>query len=427
MMSKQQNVDPHQCSICLDDPTDPRRLPCLHVFCHDCLEQLIERRSNQDGLFPCPYCRYEHTLPEIGVDAFPTVEPIIESSVGKHERKIKCRLHNETHDVFCTKCKRPVCKNCLTTTHKQHDAVDLAEFLHVRRETLQITVEELKENIVEINAKLAYLKKEGETLATNKNKDAANVKTQGKLMKDLIDALMKEAFIKIEKEYMEIQNDIKDKLRSMQKKYKDMQNYVSDVESILANNEDDQLLFGLDHLMQKKERILSQTIDTKTVPIQSIFTKGSCNKIKLNEILGTVTVNESQKVKDDGPHSIFPVGPSLKPCLKNHLSSIPADSKHEKDRNLEATNASYYRQTAVRFLRNIRDNRYPNDTTMNHNASSINQSQGTTWRYRILPHIPSKDIARGRLGIIASANHNGPNTPRLLRRLLNINSKRQSI
>ena len=423
VMAEQQIVDPQHCSICLDDPRDPRRLPCLHVYCRVCLEKLIERRSNQDGLFPCPYCRHEHTLPEMGVDAFPVAETSSKSNVGRHGHKILCRLHNEEHSMFCIKCKRPICMHCLPTTHKGHATEDLTEFLRDRRKTLQVTVEELKENITELSTTSAYLKKEGDILAMNKDKDVANVKTQGKHMKDTIDAFVQEALSEIEKEYIAIQNNIKDTLRIIQKKYKDMQNYVDDVESIVANNERDQLLFGLDHLMQKKERILSQKIDTDIVPIQNVFTKGSYDKSKLNVMFGAVDVKDSPKEVTE-PHSIFPVGPSLKPCLRNPLPIIQPGTRSEQRKSLEITNPTHYRHTAVRFLRNIKVKRYvyPNDLT---GLDIAGQSLETTSRYPILPHIrqkPTKHIETSRLQASISA-HNRSNTQRLLKKLLNGHSK----
>ena len=62
------------CSICLDVPQDPRRIPCLHVFCRDCLDKLIsDTRDRNSRVFRCPNCRYQHNIPEKGALAYPAV------------------------------------------------------------------------------------------------------------------------------------------------------------------------------------------------------------------------------------------------------------------------------------------------------------------------------------------------------------------
>ena len=43
------------CSICLEDFTDPRALPCVHSYCKACLERLI----TPQGKITCPQCRNE--------------------------------------------------------------------------------------------------------------------------------------------------------------------------------------------------------------------------------------------------------------------------------------------------------------------------------------------------------------------------------
>ena len=51
-----------ECAICLDIFKDPRRLPCGHSFCADCLDKLVERRES----FDCPICKEKHTKPRNG-------------------------------------------------------------------------------------------------------------------------------------------------------------------------------------------------------------------------------------------------------------------------------------------------------------------------------------------------------------------------
>ncbi|KAL3891830.1 hypothetical protein ACJMK2_004076 [Sinanodonta woodiana] len=53
--------DGHGCSICLDEFTFPRQLPCLHSFCEHCLQDyIIANAGSNDAAFEefmCPICR----------------------------------------------------------------------------------------------------------------------------------------------------------------------------------------------------------------------------------------------------------------------------------------------------------------------------------------------------------------------------------
>ena len=45
------------CSVCLKQFKDPKVLPCLHSYCHDCIVKLAQNaKSNK---FNCPNCRLE--------------------------------------------------------------------------------------------------------------------------------------------------------------------------------------------------------------------------------------------------------------------------------------------------------------------------------------------------------------------------------
>ena len=54
------------CSICMDELSEPRFLPCHHTFCLRCIEEL--RSSHQQarpraGGVPCPLCRSTFSSP----------------------------------------------------------------------------------------------------------------------------------------------------------------------------------------------------------------------------------------------------------------------------------------------------------------------------------------------------------------------------
>ena len=63
------NEDFLKCGICFDSFTDPRGLPCLHVFCHDCLTDWAAAStasSSDRKSLTCPVCKKNHRIPEEG-------------------------------------------------------------------------------------------------------------------------------------------------------------------------------------------------------------------------------------------------------------------------------------------------------------------------------------------------------------------------
>ncbi|WAR26411.1 TRIM3-like protein [Mya arenaria] len=66
-MASSKTNDLLHCSICLEKFQQPRALPCLHTFCHLCLQEFIDtsaRKGNLSSGFECPVCRRE-TLPDV--------------------------------------------------------------------------------------------------------------------------------------------------------------------------------------------------------------------------------------------------------------------------------------------------------------------------------------------------------------------------
>jgi len=57
------------CSICFNEFTTPKALPCLHTFCLDCVRDYVATRNFEAvGKFPCPMCNNEVTIPPKGVN-----------------------------------------------------------------------------------------------------------------------------------------------------------------------------------------------------------------------------------------------------------------------------------------------------------------------------------------------------------------------
>ena len=128
-----------ECTICLTDYTDPKLLPCFHVFCKKCLEPLVIQ--DHDGLsLQCPICRHSTKLPPKGVAALQSdfhVEHMFEIrdafEKAKQPQKTRCeKCEDDNTTGFCRDCGEFICDAC-TTVHrkwkqfKSHEIISLEE------------------------------------------------------------------------------------------------------------------------------------------------------------------------------------------------------------------------------------------------------------------------------------------------------------
>ena len=66
--SKIESEDNLKCRLCSQLYTDPRVLPCLHVFCTTCIMRLVSLAVNEEsaGVIECPVCEQRVALPDSG-------------------------------------------------------------------------------------------------------------------------------------------------------------------------------------------------------------------------------------------------------------------------------------------------------------------------------------------------------------------------
>ena len=58
-----------ECSICQEQMSHPKMLPCQHTFCLSCLIEIANYTLMKK--ISCSICRREHNLPNDGVRGFP--------------------------------------------------------------------------------------------------------------------------------------------------------------------------------------------------------------------------------------------------------------------------------------------------------------------------------------------------------------------
>ena len=88
------------CSVCMQLYTNPKQLPCLHVFCLQCLNNLT-RTSARGGKIKCPLCQREVVVPESG-----TLETLPNCFHMKNLLDILAIKECNSAKVTCENCER---------------------------------------------------------------------------------------------------------------------------------------------------------------------------------------------------------------------------------------------------------------------------------------------------------------------------------
>ena len=124
-----------KCPICTETMTSPKILPCIHTFCHGCLNILWHDKASGDKV-PCPVCRTDLVIPNGGVYNLPNnffIEKLLEAQNHMEqdesgETNIVCDvctclerdeqwLGSSSAENFCSDCKQNMCRQC-SKVHK---------------------------------------------------------------------------------------------------------------------------------------------------------------------------------------------------------------------------------------------------------------------------------------------------------------------
>ena len=113
------------CPLCLEVFTDPRRLPCDHVYCRECLRGMAVRSTT--GSICCPECRKDAIVPNYNIANFPASLAIVRlvdmyreylqsaetETSAPQPIAASCKVHGaQPLDLYCETCERLVCRDC---------------------------------------------------------------------------------------------------------------------------------------------------------------------------------------------------------------------------------------------------------------------------------------------------------------------------
>ena len=128
------------CSVCIHLYKEPKQLPCSHIFCLECLNDLA-RTSTRHGKIKCPLCQIEVAVPESGtMETLPDcfyLKNLLDILAIKecNTSKVTCGNCDEKSDEasYCFHCGKFWCKECLNAhnvlkENKEHRVLALKDF-----------------------------------------------------------------------------------------------------------------------------------------------------------------------------------------------------------------------------------------------------------------------------------------------------------
>ena len=128
------------CSVCIHLYEEPKQLPCLHIFCLECLNDLA-RTSTPHGKIKCPLCQIEVAVPENGsMETLPDCFHLknlrdILAIKECNTSKVTCgNCDQKSEDTcYCFNCGKFWCKDCVNAhnilrENKEHRVLPLKDF-----------------------------------------------------------------------------------------------------------------------------------------------------------------------------------------------------------------------------------------------------------------------------------------------------------
>ena len=128
------------CSVCIHLYKEPKQLPCLHIFCLECLNGLA-RTNARHGKIKCPLCQIEVAVPDSGtMETLPDcfyLKNLLDILAIKecNTSKVTCgNCDNKSDEAsYCFHCCKFWCKECLNAhsmlrENKEHRVLALKDF-----------------------------------------------------------------------------------------------------------------------------------------------------------------------------------------------------------------------------------------------------------------------------------------------------------
>ncbi|XP_050417816.1 E3 ubiquitin-protein ligase TRIM33 [Patella vulgata] len=340
------------CSICLNDYTEPKTIECGHEFCVKCLEDYVSK-VGKDNRFPCPLCRKDVTIPDGGIKnlsstgkaeavASKPCDVCISSPVAEFQcvncdkcfcssckishdlflsdhhvlginetvkiqkgRKTFCSRHKtEKLEFYCQDCCQIICKICMLSSHQDHNTPEICDY---RSEA----IEELQKLRQQLDEKKAEFQNYSDEVCKKINNMNESVRTSCAAIDQQVKSICDDVTKSGEQLKEEVQSTCKEEELKMKKIVDDTYKFIVQIEKVteyITNIlKDDPMHDVLDALPDtRKQRDDYQSHDlTMTYDVKSEFSQGQIITSRLQEMLGTLQILRGPTLKHSFNYGIL--------------------------------------------------------------------------------------------------------------------------
>ena len=256
------------CTVCLDQYTNPKILPCHHSFCQHCLEGLPLDKKNETYYLSCPTCRHCTKLLDKGEGAFPVAfhlnnlkemqSLLNNTAVLPNPQEATCSDHGRPLELFCEACNKVICVACLAHDHKYHE-------YEIITDSYTKHCQKLRECLSPVGRKKEALKKVLSALSERegeiRERGEGVLKEINEMVEEMINFLRRS-----EKKLTEQAKKVTDaKLKVLSEQVKSaegslslLEDIESSVESILKTGSPQQVLGSKKQMMERMKEVTAQ-------------------------------------------------------------------------------------------------------------------------------------------------------------------------
>ncbi len=108
-----------KCSVCGDYYREPKLLQCLHYFCCECIQSIVDQ-GEPEHPFECPVCKKEPGIPDQNASNLPTLffairkTTLCKDAIQAQSRDQRCGqcVDQDIAEFYCRQCREFICKFC---------------------------------------------------------------------------------------------------------------------------------------------------------------------------------------------------------------------------------------------------------------------------------------------------------------------------
>lgn len=286
------------CPLCLDIFREPKKLPCDHVYCKECLRILVQS-VRPNVLISCPECRSLTQPPGNDVNNFCTAFQINRLVDTYHQVKVPeqrkvdllsakgtvCWKHTTEQLVFyCETCNQSLCQDCVVMT-KDHEGHKYGFFEKVApkyRKKLLSELSDVKTQETSISAALKEVVDAGNSVVSHKDKCLEDIEKAFEDMFSVLEQCKEKMKEEASKHYSSLIGIFESKAKQLEKAESKLKKVTTS--AIASVQGDDQhFLMKVDSMMEQiqcmQERL--ETIPLKIIEPQLLTAQAESSEVLL--------------------------------------------------------------------------------------------------------------------------------------------------